>query len=284
MVDAGGDPVGPEDFDPVRYWNERYDADPTVLAAGDRTLGRRYNAWLYRGMRAGVGLALDRAGVDLRGAAVCDIGAGPGGWVGFWTSRGARPVCLDLAGASSREVARMLASDQVLTADVTDASSLSAAGLEAGRFDLVAMINVAFHLGGYEAFAAGLRNAASLVGPGGFLLVTDRMGEHEAALAPYETHRPLDAYEAALAPLGFAGYRVRPMVLTMLPPVGQGGGALAAVAGTAASVTRRFARGRLTRPLTATLGLLLWLCDMFLLRVARSGPSLNVLLARKGVE
>ncbi|MGW4933553.1 class I SAM-dependent methyltransferase [Streptomyces sp. NPDC004166] len=90
--------------------------------------------------------------------------------------------------------------------DAFDVSSAAVADLSGWRsprpYDVVLCLDVLFHVLDEDAWAAALCNLASLVRPGGRLIVTDADLGERAVRGDGLVYRPAAAYRAALEPLG----------------------------------------------------------------------------------
>ncbi len=190
------------------YW-EQLHRRGDLSAVGQSALPASINAWLYRTLARNLGTFLRRHRLDRPiPARVLDVGAGTGYWIAFWRSRGTPRVdgC-DLVPEAVERLRARFGSDggRFFAADISDPGAL---GVE--RYDLVSCMNVLLHVTDDELFGQALANVASLVAPGGALLLTEPILQRPEFARPHnpEQHsraRPLDAYRV---PLEAAGLRL----------------------------------------------------------------------------
>jgi len=195
-------------YEPSEYWAELHRRDD-LSAVGQSALPPGINGWLYRTLARNYGRFIRRHWLDrpLPGS-VFDVGAGTGFWIDWWRGRGVGRVdgCDLVAEAVARLNERFDPSGGgVRVADITDP-----AGLGDARYELVSCQNVLLHVTDDDLFRRALANVASLVAPGGALVLTEPILLHSEYERPYdpEKHsraRPLAAYRD---PLEAAGLRL----------------------------------------------------------------------------
>ncbi|MFF0767131.1 class I SAM-dependent methyltransferase [Streptomyces sp. NPDC003737] len=166
-------------------------------AAGGRTTGfDRSGGELFRALRLGRLLAVIGAPAGPRTPlSVLDAGCGRG-WFARALARGGHRV--DAFDVSSAAVAQARGEGGGPRYAVADLS-----GWRSPRpYDVVLCLDVLFHVLDEDAWAAALCNLASLVRPGGRLIVTDADLGERAVRGDGLVYRPAAAYRAALEPLG----------------------------------------------------------------------------------
>lgn len=149
--------------DPQSYWDDLHRRDD-LSSVGQSGYSADWNAWLYRAwLRTGLTF-LERHQVAAR--TVCDVGAGKGSWFPVWRSIGAKHItATDLSAGAVRG----LDADAAHQLDVSDVVDLTALG----TFDLVAAMYVLLHITDDVRFRQAMRNLATLVAPGGHLLLAE---------------------------------------------------------------------------------------------------------------
>jgi SAM-dependent methyltransferase len=158
-------------YDPRDHWS-RLHARGDLSSVGQSGLPADLNSWLYRALERRVRWFVRRHHALDGVSSVFDVGSGTGYWVRVWHALGVPRVdgC-DLVPAA---VERLEAEfdprgDRFVAADIGAAG----AGLPAGPYGLVSVMNVLLHLTDDEAFRRALASIAALVGPGGRLILVE---------------------------------------------------------------------------------------------------------------
>lgn len=153
-------------YDAARYWSDRfakYGASPR--ASGDEGLSQEENERLYReAVDTVVGAAVS-AGVDLPAARVLDVGCGPGFLTAGLADAGVRDYTgVDITDTLFGDLRQRFPDYRFVRADVTEDE------IE-GAYDLVALIDVLFHIVEPARFQRCLETLRGALRPGGVLLV-----------------------------------------------------------------------------------------------------------------
>ncbi len=195
-------------YDASDYWRQLHRRDD-LSAVGQSSLPPEINGWLYRTLARNYARFIHRHRLDRPlPRRVFDVGTGTGFWIEWWLGRGVGRVdgCDLVAEAVERLNERFdSAAGRVRVADITDP-----AGLGDDRYDLVSCQNVLLHVTDDELFRRALTNVASLVGPGGALVLTEPILLHPQYERPYdpETHSRARALARYRDPLEKAGLRL----------------------------------------------------------------------------
>jgi SAM-dependent methyltransferase len=195
-------------YDPADYWQQLHRRDD-LSAVGQSALPPGINGWLYRTLARNYGRFIHRHRLDRpQPGRVFDVGAGTGFWIAWWRGRGVGRVdgCDLVAEAVERLNERFDPSGgQVRVADITDP-----AGLGDEQYDLVSCQNVLLHVTDDDLFRRALANVASLVAPGGALVLTEPILLHAEYERPHdpEKHSRARALAAYRDPLEAAGLRL----------------------------------------------------------------------------
>jgi SAM-dependent methyltransferase len=195
-------------YTPSDYWQELHRRDD-LSAVGQSALPAGINGWLYRTLARNYGSFIRRHHLDRPvPARVYDVGAGTGFWIGWWRARGATRVdgCDLVPEVADRLNERFGTEGGVIAAaDIADPG-----GLGSETYDLVSCQNVLLHVTDDAHFERALRNVASLVSPGGVLVLTEPILLHPELERPYdpEKHSRARRLAAYQAPLEGAGLRL----------------------------------------------------------------------------
>jgi SAM-dependent methyltransferase len=163
--------MSPMSYDPRDHWS-RLHARGDLSSVGQSGLPADLNSWLYRALERRVRWFVRRHHVLDGATSAFDVGAGTGYWVRVWHDLGVPRVdgCDLVPAAVERlEAAFGATGDRFVAADIGSPE----AGLPAGPYDLVSVMNVLLHLTDDDAFERGLANIAALVGPGGRLILVE---------------------------------------------------------------------------------------------------------------
>ena len=194
-----------DSYRPADYWSARLSSDFTARGTGHICYSEAYNRWLYRAK----GRALRRGlrGVP-RPAQALDIGSGAGWVVDRLMAWGADTEGCDVADVA---VERLRAERPGVTFFVADwgASPLPRPD---GAFDLVTLLDVAYHVVDDDQWAAGVADIARLLRPGGRLIVTDGFGGADVDPAPHVRFRSRARWDDVARGHGLVPTAVTPYV------------------------------------------------------------------------
>jgi SAM-dependent methyltransferase len=195
-------------YDPRDHWSRLHERGD-LSSVGQSGLPADLNSWLYRALERRVRWFVRRNHALDGVTSVFDVGSGTGYWVRVWHALGMPRVdgCDLVPGAVAR-----LESEFGARGDRFVASDIGAveAGPPADRYGLVSVMNVLLHLTDDAAFSRALANVASLVAPGGHLLLVEPIlldPSFERTVTETQTSRAR-AFAAYRDPLIAAGLEV----------------------------------------------------------------------------
>ena len=198
---------------PERFWEERY-SQFDLSRSGHRDLPEPYNRWLYRRKRAVLRRELARAGFDARGKRIVELGIGTGAYMGMWQALQVRSVTgLDISRAASAFAQAKYPQLKVLCRDVTEPGLAADVGTDA---DLVAALDVLYHVVDDSSLTELLRNVRAVLRPGGMLAFHDQFLHRPTEDHGYIRWRSLDDWHGALATAGFSVVSRTPIFFSML--------------------------------------------------------------------
>lgn len=181
-------PGMPRAFDAGSYWSLRHAQSGGLESTG--TLGgpAPWQRWLYRGKSRAYLSLVRRNGVTVSGRRILDFGCGRGYFEALWARLGAAHlVGMELDPALVRELRAAHPKNTYLCGDLAEEPDLLRAQ---GPFDLVALIDVAYHLIDDNALDRVLRGLTGALTPGGWILLTDSL--HDARPARHVRFRSLN--------------------------------------------------------------------------------------------
>ena len=260
-------------FNSREYWEKRLSEKWGLHGVGHISFGQPYNEWLYR-VRKHVFLRHVRGlPVDLRNAAVLDIGSGTGFWLNVWRYVGVRTVVgSDLTHVAVENLRQENPGMEIREMDITDPNAV---GEMKGRFDLISAFDVLFHITDEGRFAAAIANVASLLRPGGCFLFSDCFIHREARRAVHEVDRKIDDYTRQLDAHGLKTLTRVPVFVVMNTPI-DSRSEIPQIA------WRLFmAPVRLLHPLGYLYGAVLYPCELLLTKTLRESPSTEMMICQK---
>lgn len=260
------------------YWQNLLEGDFTTRGVGYPSLPLAFNLRLYRAMERAVLRVLRPT--DIRGARILDIGAGSGYWIEFWRSRGALDVVgLDLTEVAVRRLRGAFPGHEFHRQDIGE--RLKA---DLGRFDLISAMSVLLHITEDARLSTAIDNLASLLLPGGSLVLIEPVVVHRWWGRPFDSAanskaRPLAEWEQRLADSGLSIQRVRPVTCLLANPVDtRRRQTFQALEVYWTVLGKFFGRSEsLGRAAAAVIGPL----DRLAVQVARTGPSTKCLVIRR---
>ena len=257
----------------IDWWDRRHAELPAYQAVGCEGIGVPFNAWMYRVrrhvFRRVVGPLLPRPGT----AAVLDVASGFGFYVERWRELGVTDVTAsDAAPTALAELRRRHPDVPAVALDVTAETS----GLRGRRFDAISAFDVLFHIVDDEAYGRAIANLASLLRPGGLLVLSENFRlDVPKAVSPTQVDRTEADIVGLLRATGLEPVLRRRMFWLMNEPQN-----------TRSSLHwrwwRRLCRALRARPgLGAVVGPALYPIELALVRRRAPGPSTDLMVCRR---
>jgi SAM-dependent methyltransferase len=182
-------------YQPREFWDQRLAEHFDLRGTGETGLSLAYNRACYALRRDVLDRALRDAGIDPAGQRVLDVGCGAGFFTAYYLARGARVTGIDITPTSVERLTARHPEARFILADVSESAI-------ADRFEIVNAFDVLYHITDDARWETALRHLADAVAPGGALLVTDAFTDM-GAVAEHNRMRPLERWQAVLAPMGF---------------------------------------------------------------------------------
>jgi SAM-dependent methyltransferase len=267
-------------YEPTSYWNELLAGDFDESAVGYAGLARSLNLAMYRSTERSVIRALRQAGVQPAGSRVLDIGSGTGWWIEFWRARGAREIAgVDLTATSVERLRARWPMHQFAQVDVGD----QAAELP-GENDVVSAMSVLLHIVDEERFHRALAHLAASLRLGGALVMIEPVVVHHWWGAPFGPEasskaRALADYREALQAAGLELCVLLPATVLLANVIDTRSRLAFRVLEQYWVQLRRVVGKR--EPLGKPLARVLQPLDALAIRLAKTGPSAKVLVARR---
>jgi SAM-dependent methyltransferase len=275
-------PLNALTYAPGRYWERQHGAADDERAVGHPDLARSLNRSRYDVERRNVVRALEQAGAE-RPDRVLDVGSGTGIWIDFWAQRGASEIIgVDLARAAVERLRARYPGRAFHQLDVSDPKIRLP-----GDLDVVSAMSVLLHITDEARFEHALRNLLGCLRVGGLLVLVEPAIVHRWWGPPFgpgnnSRARTLTTYERILRVHGFELVAVRPASClltnvidtrhrTSFVLLDHYWRALGLIVG------RRERLGRVA-------GSILRSVDLIATKLARTGPSAKVIIARRTTD
>ncbi len=192
-------------YDPEPYWTRRFARRLGLSTVGYLGLGRSYNRWLYAARKAAFLRAVRTLPLGVEGAAVLELGVGSGFYLPIWRRlRAGRIVGVDITQASVDRARALCPQGRFERRDIRQPFDLGE------RFDIVAGIDVLFHVVDEPGFVGALENIRRHLRPAGRALVTDCLVDKGELRADHVRYRTMEEWRRA--------FRQQQMELTDLLP------------------------------------------------------------------
>ena len=265
-------PVPPPDL--TAYWNNRY-STIDATRSGHIDLPAEYNAWLYRRKQDQVRRAVARVGASLKGGRLLEIAAGSGAWMAFWEAQGVSGYLgIDLSERAVDGLRTRFPHHEFLQRDLNDLRIGEAVGF---GYEFVSAIDVLYHVVDDARFRAVLADLATVLKPGGYLLIHDQFLRGPAQeYGGYIRWRPETEFVSALEAAGFEVLYRRPTFFFMVQAADFTGWPARAM---------RVLWDQLQRPAISRApkfaGATGYLVDTVICSVLTEGPAFNVMVCRK---
>ncbi len=264
------------EFDPKAYWEQRLRKESGLSGVGYLALGGPFNTWMYRVRRRVFRRLVRFLDLDLGRAEILDIGSGTGFYIDRWRALRASVIC----GADLTPVAveRLQGRYPDLEFRQLDVSAEIPEDWR-GRFDVVSIFDVLFHIVDDARYAQALRNLAALLKPGGWLVLSENSLRGRTERAPHVVSRSEAEITSLLTASGFRIVKQGPMFVLMNYPVDTRGRFLKSLWST---LTLPLRANRLLGVVTGSiLGAILYPIELVLTAVVKPGPSTKFAVCRK---
>lgn len=186
------------------YWDQRHRQFSPLSSGGVVGIDAGANEIFYA-MRLGRLLDLVGDGSESRAPLrILDAGCGKGWFARAMARFGHRVDGIDISAAAIEEC----------RAQATGPDEYAVSALSDWRppylYDVVYSVDVLFHVMDDEAWAASVRNLASLVRLGGRLILSDHGIDEDRTWSTYQRTRGPSRYRALVQPLGYGADHFRP--------------------------------------------------------------------------
>ncbi len=203
------------DFDPAGYWQQRITGAIEIDQVGHRSLGTRYNYWIYRRRLEALTAWAERQFGANPIAGVLEFGCGSGFYIDFWQQRTAQAIVgVDISADSRRLLEQRYPQHRFLQGDIGSPDLV----LD-GQFEVVTIFDVLYHIVDDQAAATALQNAAKRLTTNGTLLVFDQLLAQDTQITRHVKFRSRASFQAMLDAAGLEITDEVPLFLFLEPPL-----------------------------------------------------------------
>ena len=201
----------PDAYRPAEYWSARLESDFNAKGTGHICYSEAYNRWLYRAKGRALRRGLRGTHPPLR---ALDIGSGAGWVIDRLRAWGAEVEGCDVAAVAVER----LRADRPGTAFFVAEWGASPLPRPDAAFDLVTLLDVAYHVVDDDRWVAGVADVARLLCPGGRLIVTDAFGRADVDAERHVRFRSRARWEDVARGEGLVPTAVAPYVRWLSRP------------------------------------------------------------------
>jgi len=198
-----------ETYNPKEYWENRLTRKFDCSGVGHISFSESYNHWLYKSKLRALTKAIREHNIDLRKASVCDVGCGTGFFVNFYHLQEVEHITgIDITDISIEKLKKQYPGYEFMTANI---ASPTLPETIHRQFDIVNVFDVLYHLTDDKLFRQAIANMARLTNPGGYILITDKLGAETVDVAQHVRQRSWKTYENIFADYAIQGLAKYPL-------------------------------------------------------------------------
>jgi SAM-dependent methyltransferase len=197
-------PDMPNRYEPAHYWEQRLSADFNLRGVGHIEYDQTYNRWLYAQKR----FALNRA-LTARppGTRALDVGSGVGWVIDYLLDRGFRVTGCDIADVAVDRLADRYPGAKFFKLAVGS----EPIPREDNSYDVVTMIDVAYHIVDDAHWARALEEFARVLAPSGQIVITDGLTDASLREAEHVHKRSLADWQRGAEAAGLRVAKTGPL-------------------------------------------------------------------------
>ena len=205
---------------------------------------------------------------------ILDIGSGTGFYIDMWKELGATRVSgSDITDVAVLKLRQNYPTYEFFKLDI--GQDVLPDHLSARRFDIISAFDVLFHITDDARYRNAILNIHRLLNEGGIFLFSENFLHHDALRSQHQVSRPLFSIERILQGSGFKILDRIPMFVIMNAPVDTNSRILPS--------TWKFIRATAKKGKFASnaTGCMLYPLELFLTRLAKEGPSTELMICKK---
>lgn len=262
------------DFDAQAYWEERHSKNLGPETVGYAGLGVPYNEWMYKIRRAVTTEKIRAAGINVAKSSILDIGSGTGFYLELWNELGAGKVMgSDISKFAVEALNKKFPQSEICLLNISEEIPEKLRG----RFQIVSVFDVFYHIVDDELYARAFNNIRALLVDRGYFIFTENCMKSQSEVGRHQSSRTEVEIRAHLNRNGFEVLLRAPVFYLMNRPVRYSNPLLHLVWFIVWAVTHRFRR----YPSICNLfGAAMYLLERACLRVVSDGPSTILMICR----
>lgn len=179
------------------FWEARLRQNFSLLGTGHSGFSRRYNRYMYKLRALKLDWALARYNIKVKGVRVLDIGSGTGFFVEYYLAKGAGNISgVDITDISVDSLNQRFPGRDFYKLDISKRPYPGQ-----GKFDIINVFDVLYHITDEQDFKAGLKNILASSKSGSWIFITDSLNPGLGG-AEHVCYRKIETYRQILAEEG----------------------------------------------------------------------------------
>lgn len=192
---------------PGEYWEKRLSEQFDITRTGTLGFSPEYNKWLYRAKIRALHYILKKYAIQITKKSIIDLGCGTGFFIDFYSQFAPSEITgIDITKTSVSQLSLRYPKYSFIQGKIESHEMQ-----ELGKFDIVNVFDVLYHLKITEDFTCVMQNIASITKAGGHIFITDLLGTSDIDAAEHVTFRGIATYKSAFDALGIEIIDVVPM-------------------------------------------------------------------------
>ncbi|MCA9810813.1 MAG: class I SAM-dependent methyltransferase [Candidatus Dadabacteria bacterium] len=180
-------------YKPREYWEKRLRSRFTLKGVGNIIFDANYNEYLYKLQLGALKKAIAKHEIRLPGAKVLDVGCGTGFFSKFYIDGLSEVTGIDITEFSIQSLREMMPDGRFVTLDISS-DNLYDQIVEGERFDIINVFNVLYHIVDDDKLRNAVENLTTCLKSGGYIFITDNLGEKDFSPAEHVRFRSLESY------------------------------------------------------------------------------------------
>jgi 2-polyprenyl-3-methyl-5-hydroxy-6-metoxy-1,4-benzoquinol methylase len=175
------------------YWEERLSDKFDLTRTGTLGFNPEYNRWLYKAKLRALNKAIRGHHIEIQNQKIMDVGCGTGFFIDYYAQLHARDIIgIDITNVSVSRLSQKYPDRTFMQSRIESQEIL---GWGKGEFDIISVFDVLYHIKEPGSFEQAMSNIAALSKTGGYIFITDLLGDGDVNQADHVTFRGLKTYQ-----------------------------------------------------------------------------------------